>query len=490
MHANYIHLQKLPFASELDLTMMFFIVITCHLIITQLLKHLFALRIDSNFVLYLSLLLLFMIISNIFSLVTINGFQYSMLKIYLYCSIVYTIVIFLLFFGFREFLFFDFEKQFKKLNSHLTTILSDIYHYESFEFSFELFLAISILFSGFFTFLLLPSIARFAENYVKIIGQYYAYADKSKKEKNTIKTSEKPSENKEELLNSEQQAEKVLKDRKNKEQEDKIRWILKLFNLRLIFNLLILFFFAKPMMLPWVSFIGSEEMITILRILFCLSYAILVAGSHRYELEIHFSKIYDTIKSLLVDPGNENLKKVQNRVSNLLQTSLMITYIIVTKFIIPLILLYLLIYKTNFTIKSGGNIFLFRNHHNLLRNNDLKLSELQRNEVIMYALDWNCMASRNYKEIWRQITKECPLNQKLVMGKFGMGYGFFYKDDKDFKEDFVKVLKELMRKINHYGLIPDEFYQNLLSFWLFNYFMANYFLTVFYIIFLRKSSNF
>lgn len=477
IQANSKHMQKLPFASELDITLLFFIVITGHLLITQTLKYFFSTRVDSNFSFYLNLILFFMIISNIFRMITINGFQFSILKLNIYCSIIYVIVLFILFFGFREFLHFSFEREFQKLNYHISTILSDINDDHIFNFSFEVFLVISILLSGLFVFILLPSISRFGENYVKIIQKYYCFIDSENKPHR--------SENKAEEMEPIEIAEI---DKKKKEQQ-KINRVLRIFNLRLIFNLLILFFWIKPMMVPWADFIGSKEMINILRILFCLTYAIIAAFGYRYELEIHFSKIYETIKTLMADPGPQQLAKVQLRVSNLVQTSLMVTYIIVSKFLIPLILLYILIYKSNFNHGFSGNLSTFKNYRQFLGNERLNLTVTQKNDVIALASDWNCMAELNYKEIFRQM-KNCPLNQKLVINKIGIGLGFYNVKQEKYSGDLINLLKEILRKINNYGLIPDEFYQNVLSFWLFNYFLANYFLSVFYIIFLRKSSNF
>jgi len=482
MQVNSAHMQSLPFSSELDITMMFFIIITCHLFITQVLKYLLDVRIDSNFMFYLNVILFFMIISNVFRMITINGLQYTVHKIYIYCSLIYVLVLFILFFGFREVLFFNFSKEFQRLNSHLSVIFNDIYNDEPINLNPEVFLMISILISGLFIFILLPSIARFGENYVKTIGQYYILEEKEQK---TNVFNEKTSENPEEITES------LKKSKKTSDQQEKIRWILKLFNLRLILNLLILFFWIKPMMLPWISFIGSEETIFTMRILLSLSYTAILAYAFKYEIEMHFAKIYETIKTLLTDFGNENLKKVQFRVSNLVQTSLMVSYIIVSKFIIPLIILYIIIYKSNFgngKYGQSGNMLVFRDYRKFLSNPNLNLTSNQRHDVIVYASDWNCMVTRKFYEIsW--LTFNCPLTQKIEIKTVGLGHGVFKTKDEKIEGDFMKVMKEILRKINLYGLIPEEFHLNVLSFWLFNYFLANYFLSVFYIIFLRHSSN-
>lgn len=471
--ANSVNMKTYPFASELEITIMFFIIITSHFFLTQSLKYALDIRVDSNFVIYLGLILLFMIFSNIFRMITINGFQFSLLKINIYCSIGYTIVLMILFFGFRDFLYFNFENDFQKLNMHLTSILADICDDHVFQLSFELFLFFSILFSGLFIFILMPSITRFAENYVKTIGKFYSYLEKEKKVS--------PENKKTEEENTENSNVSTVSN----EEERKNSWTLKIFNLRLIFNLLILFFWVKPMMSPWVSFIGSEEMIKLLRTLFCLTYCLILVYGYKYEIEIHFKKIYEALKTLFVDPGNSNFINVRFRITNLLQTSLMITYIVITKFIIPLVLLYMLTYKSNFGGVAQPNFTNFKKFQQI---NRLNLTMSQKNDIILYASDWKCLITRSFKDIISQVIKN-PIGQNLIIHSVGLNYGFYGPQKEKMTENYMKVLKNVLRKINIYGFIPDEFYQNVLSFWLFSYFFGNYFLGVFYIIFLRKSNN-
>ena len=475
VQANWIHMQKLPFASELDITLMFFVIITCHLIITQALKYIFDLKVDSNFVFYLNLILFFMIMSNLFRMITINGLRFSIHKMYIYCSLIYVIVLFVLFFGFREFLFFNFDREFQKMNAHLSEIFSEIYHDEPLNLSFELFLMISIFLSGLFVFILLPSIARFGENYVKIIAQYYSLEQKEKKSTINPEAPEQTT------------AESLQTAKKASEQLSKASFILKLFNLRLILNLLILFFWIKPMMLPWVGFIGTEETLGTLRLLVALSYSALVAYAYKYEIEIHFTKIYETLKTLLVDPGEENFRKVYSRVTNLLQTSLIISYIIISKFLIPLIIIYIAVYKSNFGNHGKNNLALFLKYQNVLLSPQINLTHTQRTDVLLYAADWNCVGSRKFTDI-AYLTSHCAMNPKLELKDVGLNFGAF-KCRIDSQGDLMKIVKEIMRKINVYGLIPEEFHLNVLSFWLFNYFLANYGLSIFYILFLRQSQN-
>lgn len=470
--ANSVHMQKFPFSSELDLTIMFFVIISIHLLLTQFIKYLFDIKIDSNFVLYLGVLLLIMILSNIFRLITLNGFQFSLLKLNIYCALGHTVALFILLFGLKDFLYFEFERDFQKLSVHLTAVLDGILDDHVIRLPYELFLFILIISSGLFMFLLTPSISRFAENYVKTIGRYYSYLEKEQKSANNEnKGNEDENSTEKNLINIQEQ-------KKNS-------WILRLFNLRLIFNLLLLFFWIKPMMSPWVAFIGSSEMLKLLRLLLCISYCILVAYAYKYELEAHFSKIYESLKTLLVDPGDINFFKVKSRVSNLVQTSLMITYIIITKFIIPLLFLYVIIYKSNFSIKTQVSPLIFRDYKNFSK---LKLTNLQKSELLMYNSDWNCMVTKNITEILWQ-AKNSPIHASLILEKKGIGLWTYGGKKEKISDNYIKVMKDVLRKINVYGFIPDEFYQNLLSFWVFTYLFGNYFLAVFYIIFLRKSNN-
>ncbi|MCL0149134.1 hypothetical protein, partial [Klebsiella pneumoniae] len=55
--ANSVNMKTYPFASELEITIMFFIIITSHFFLTQSLKYALDIRVDSNFVIYLGLIL-------------------------------------------------------------------------------------------------------------------------------------------------------------------------------------------------------------------------------------------------------------------------------------------------------------------------------------------------------------------------------------------------------------------------------------------------
>lgn len=56
-------------------------------------------------------------------------------------------------------------------------------------------------------------------------------------------------------------------------------------------------------------------------------------------------------------------------------------------------------------------------------------------------------------------------------------------------KDLLGITKDLMKKINIYGFLPEDFYTAMFDYWLFNYYLINLILLILYIIFLKKSMS-
>lgn len=463
--ASSVNLQKLAFNSELDLSIMFFILITIHVLVVQIIKFTTNVRIETNFLFYLCSIIILMIISNLIKINTVDGFKSKEVRIYLIFSFFYAIFEFVVVFGFKDILFFDFQTAFSQFNNHISIIFID-FELKNISFSFETFLIISVLLTGLFAFSLVPSAIRFGACYLKILKESYKEVEEA-----SSKNSEKPKEDENKLNLTQFQ--------------NKSKYILRVFNLRLVFNLLALFLWIKPLVMPWIGLFGEERSIFTIRIIFCVIYAVLVILVQKYEIEIYLSNIYETIKGLLTDQSDKNLLIVRNKSSLYLQALLIVTYQIVAKFIIPLLLIFIILNKNSLGAEFKEKKIDIRLFNNLMGKHSKNNEKIENFKMFT---DFNCPINRNLSQIFWQ-TRNCPIDVMLIINKVEFYGGIYIKEKINMNDNFLGFLKELMRKINLYGLVPEGLYQEVFSFWLFQFFLVNYVVTIFYILFLRKTYN-
>ena len=149
------------------------------------------------------------------------------------------------------------------------------------------------------------------------------------------------------------------------------------------------------------------------------------------------------------------------------------SYQIIAKFLLPLLLLILYMQK-GLAIREQ-KAFQIHNYYSKI-------------DGISY-LDWNCVVINDPKEIFAQFTHQCPRYQQLEIEKLEGKYGLIRANQINFNEDWLGAGKEMIRKVNRYGLIHSEFWHMLFSLWLFIYYFIVCVLSIFYIVYKRKTEE-
>lgn len=465
---------------------MFTLILTFQVLISFFIKTITNYKLDGNFVFYCSIIILFLLLSNLTKLNIIDGFKSYEVRLYFFFSVCFGLLSFILFFGFRELLFFNFKTAISNLNLHFGCLFNDLADI-LFTFSYEIYLIIAILLTGAFAFAIIPANIRFGACYIKILRQYYANIEKQQEEKeskknqvaNNVEKTEKNNEIQKNINDSTEQ--KILRAFKFEENPSKI---LRFFNLRLILNMIILFSYIKPLVNPWFHFIMDPIYLPVLRYLLTAIYVIFLIFVYKYEIEVFLNNNYDTIRTLLSDPSEEHLVKVHQKSIYYIQSILVVSYQIIAKFIIPLLIL--LIFLNRFTdLKSLNSRYEIKNVNNLRFSLDHVHDYNEKAQIFNDYADWNCLITTNFQKIVEE-RKKSHYNKYIFISEVKQGMGIYSRKLGKGTLDFSK---EILRRFSKFGFLTEEVAQEIISFVLFQYFLISYSVNIGYILFMRKTYN-
>lgn len=441
---------------------------------------------DGNFIFYCNFIILVLLLSNLIKLNIIDGFKSYEVRLYFFFSICFGLLSLILFFGFRELLFFNFQTAFSNLNIHFGCLFNDLSDI-LLAFSYEIYLIFAILLTGAFAFAIIPANIRFGACYIKILRQYYSNIEKNEEEKESKKNletkktdmTEKNDETEKKVNGSMEQ--RILRAFRFEENPSTI---LRILNLRLILNMMILILYIKPLVNPWFHFILDPIYLPVLRYGLTIVYVILLIIVHKYEIEVFLNNNYETIRTLLSDPSEAHLTKVHQKSIYYIQSVLVVSYQIIAKFIIPLLII--LIFLNRFTDLKSLNI-----RHEIKNVNNLKFylnnthDYNEKAQIFNDYADWNCLITTNFKKIAEE-TKKSNYNKYIFISEVKQGMGIYKRKLDKGALDFSK---EIFRRFSKYGFLTEEVAQEVISFALFQYLLISYSVNIGYILFMRKTYN-
>ncbi len=179
-------------------------------------------------------------------------------------------------------------------------------------------------------------------------------------------------------------------------------------------------------------------------------------------------RVYDSISTLLGDASDENLRAVRRRADAHIGYMGVMSYQVIMKIIIPFLLVLLFVDK----------------RLSLLTQSQTQIQAYSNTNDLSY-LDWNCYTITNPLEIMQQ-AETCPTDKTLQITSVENGMGRLsplgqFQDEGEFAAG-----KDILKKLQKYGLIHNEFWNMFFSLWLFLYYLVTYVLSIVYI-FYRKA---
>lgn len=108
----------------------------------------------------------------------------------------------------------------------------------------------------------------------------------------------------------------------------------------------IILLWITPVTRPWSSS-DSIIFLDIARTLCLIGLISINILTFKFELEMYMARAYDYIKTLVVDSSDDNLRQVQLQVQARIKVMIMITFQIISKVLIPAVLLIMILQKTS-----------------------------------------------------------------------------------------------------------------------------------------------
>ena len=411
LHSKF--LEQLNLFAEYELVILLFVLILLTTIISKGIKLLLPDFRDTSLSFYLTFVLLIIIVSNVYKISSYGGFAATESKLYLWCSLGVAVIKLFLLLGFRELVTIDLKKDMNYLYKHMDLLFRTSHK----EFPYELYLLVLIGIQIPINFSLMPSFVRFASTYVKLKKDIDSHN----------------------LLPA---AERAAKKGHMAENQSTFR----VFQIQIVINLLVLLLFFKP-----VEIIGLQFNPKYIVYGLVVVYFFACAYTMRFEIQIFLGKPYHYIRMLLDNPSQQNLIIAQRKVNSHLHAVVMVSFHILSKFLIPTLLVAL--------------IFIKRTEINT----DSMPPPIEYTKVT------------NDPRIFLSESKCQKLPGIIEISHYGAALSEFSTDN------LLDGVKDLVARVNKYGMISNSWIKSIFDFFLFDFFLCNYLLSIIYILFLGKS---
>jgi len=412
-----------------------------------------------NLSFYLLLSVLFLCIYNLWRMASAGGLDAYETKISIFTALAMTVLLTMIFFLLGDYLFIDFDKTFQITMLHYKSITLD--YFKGFAFFKKDYFFVLMMFVSFcIVYCCVPIVIKFGNCYIETMRDIYIQEQslehmRRRKEKGEIE--EKDNET------LEQDAATLKTNRST------LRW----FNVSLILQMIIIFLWIRPLLTPWASLSPHYDLIIdSTRFLFIGLHILTHLFCYKEEISKYMAKAYNYISTLVQNPSSENLAAVRKKTSAFIHVLGLMSFQVIAKMLIPAILLLLLTQRRLAIIEQAT----FNEFH-----------MYDKNEISYF--DWNCAAIPQPREILFQAT-HCPLNPALEIAKVTPGLGFLCNglEEVPVEKDQLADAKDVIRKVNKYGLIHSEFFYMTFSLMIFIYYFSTYLLTIVYI-FYRKQTE-
>jgi len=417
---------------------------------------------------YLNLSFLAVFIYNLVRIATFGGLAIYENKLSVIISILAGILLFILLFVGKKLISINFHRAFSLQLFHIRSVLDSADKDFGF-FKIDSATIVFILLFCLFIYGLVPVIIKYGNSYIGMNKEAYKLEAQLQKEENERAmaaaglNADIQGDPKTEQTDESQSSETLSQ---LKETKRTLRW----FNLGLVFHLLEIFCWIKPITDTWNEYLNDGGVgLELLRVSFVLIHIITLLFTFKSEIGRYMLRVYDSIASLLGDASDDNLRAVRRRADAHIGYMGVMSYQVMMKIIIPFLLILLFVDKRiSLFTQSQNNIQAYSNV------NDSSF------------LDWNCYAITDPLEIVQQ-AHMCPTNKNLQISSVENGMGILsplsqYQDE---GAEFAAG-KDILKKLQKYGLIHDEFWCMFFSLWLFLYYLVTYILSIVYI-FYRKA---
>ncbi|CAD8163431.1 unnamed protein product [Paramecium octaurelia] len=295
------HFQQVPFANDLEITMLFIYMLFAQFVIVEMLKIIGSALgyyvIDSGMLFYFDGIIVLMIIRNIYKAATIGGYDSQQTKMSIVICIISIVITIFINLGFKDFLNINMRHEFQRQAVHLEIVLRTFIQPGVWSFMGQfgdLFVIVLALMVSIIIFCILPILIRFGNCFTEL--------------KNSIST--------------------------DKSQQ-------KFFYLiagQLIAHIIYIALYIKPL-------IQNLDYVFHFQFLAIMVIAILQIMTYTMEMDKHMAKGCDWIMILKDQP--EQQEYVKKRVEGLLRGFVIVAYQLLSKIAIPILLFMILLLKNS-----------------------------------------------------------------------------------------------------------------------------------------------
>ena len=414
---------------------------------------------------YLNLSFLAIFIYHIVRMAMFGGLAIYENKLSVIISFLTGVLLFVLLFVGRKLISINFQKAFSLQLYHMRSVLNSSEQ----DFGFFKMESATIVFIILFCVViygLVPVIIKYGNSYIGMTKEAYRLEAQLQKEENqrAMAAAGLSADIPEELRNeAAQETSETLSQLK--ETKKTLRW----FNLGLVFHLLEIFCWIKPITDAWNTYLQDNGIgLEFLRVVFALLHIFTLLFTFKSEISRYMLRVYDSIATLLGDASDENLRAVRRRADAHIGYMGVMSYQVIMKIIIPFLLVLLFVDK----------------RLSLLTQSQTQIQAYSNTNDFSY-LDWNCYTITDPLEIMQQ-TEMCPTDKSLQITSVENGMGRLsplgqFQDEGEFAAG-----KDILKKLQKYGLIHNEFWNMFFSLWMFLYYLVTYVLSIVYI-FYRKA---
>lgn len=449
--------------ADLELSVMMTYVIICVTIVSFAVQWLNILPLhfySPNLSFYLTLSFFFVFVYQLINMAMVGGMAIYENRLSVIISILVGLLLFVLLFAGRGLINLNFDRALALQAFHFDSMFNS--NDQGIKFlTMDTFCLVFVVHFIIFTYSLVPLVLKYGNSYVGMSKETYRLEAELQREENQkraaaamgVPVPEEPQDDKGNDTASQL-----------KESRRVVRW----FNLALVFHLLAIFCWLKPLTDAWNSHLKDGGLgIEVMRLSFIVLHIGCLLKTYKTEIGRYMLRVYDTITTLLNDPSQENLRAVRSRTEAHIGYMGVMSYQVVMKIIIPVLLVLLFVDKRMaIHLQTKDQIKTYYDMNNVA------------------YLDWNCYGIRDPMEIFQQATM-CPTDKNFEVVAIENGLGLL-NPGQPTGEGLYGVAKDVLRKIQKYGFVHNEFAYTVISLWLFLYYLVTYLLTILYI-FYRKA---
>ncbi|CAD8078280.1 unnamed protein product [Paramecium sonneborni] len=295
------HFQQVPFANDLEITMLFIYMLFSQFLIVEIMKMLGSALgyyvIDSGMLFYFDGIIVIMIIKNVFKAATIGGYDSQQTKMSIVICIISILITIFINLGFKDFLNINMRHEFQRLAIHLEIVFRNLFQPGVWSFMGQfgdLFVIVLALMVSVIIFCILPILIRFGNCFTQL--------------KNSLTTDKAQS---------------------------------KFFYLiagQLIAHIFYVALYIKPL-IQNLNYVFHLQFIAIIII------GILQIMTYTLEMDQHMAKGCDWIMILKDQPEQQDY--VKRRVEGLIRGFVIVAYQLLSKITIPILLFMILLLKNS-----------------------------------------------------------------------------------------------------------------------------------------------